>query len=78
MPSTNKIELLRDMKLNASSLDIAIKDCDWKVANAAQHILLQQIKELELLLAASPLPPGYQEKCTCLNCIPPDGVYPHD
>ena len=72
MRKLDKLQLLRDMSLNANDLSSAISECDWKYAAECHHKLLDHIKSLESLLSLEPLPAGYAAKCTCLNCIPPE------
>ena len=76
MPTPNKIQLLRDMALDGAGLESAIADCDWRLARDLHSDLLDRIKAFEAILMAEPMPSKYAEKCTCLNCIPPDGIYP--
>ena len=66
--NVDKIQLLREMALNAMELESSIKECEWRSARAYHTILLEQIKEFERILRAEPTPLGYAEKCACLNC----------
>ena len=69
----DKIQLLREMALNAMELESSIKECEWRAAASYHRVLLEQIKAFEQLLKDEALPSGYTDKCTCLNCIPPKG-----
>ena len=71
MPTPNKLQLLRDMSLDATSLESAIAELNWVTAGDLCGDLKDRIKAFEAIIATEPMPSKYAEKCTCLNCIPP-------